>query len=109
MKVWQLLFILIIFKFGYNLPAIAKHNNQKWEATFKSVVSVLPTWPGYEKPGFGAPSGVAPEGTGFYFKFREKENLSKYILTALHVIENATQVEVEYFDKSKEVVETIFS
>ena len=109
MKVWQLLFILIIFKFGYNLPAIAKHNNQKWEATFKSVVSVLPTWPGYEKPGFGAPSGVAPEGTGFYFKFREKENFSKYILTALHVIENATQVEVEHFDKSKEVVEIIFS
>ena len=109
MKVWQLLFILIIFKFGYNLPAIAKHNNQKWEATFKSVVSVLPTWPGYEKPGFGAPSGIAPEGTGFYFKFQEKENLSQYILTAHHVVEKATKVEIEYFNKSKEVVEIIFA
>ncbi len=109
MKLRQLFFLLIIFKFGLGLPAIAKHNNQKWDTTFKSVVSVLPTWPGYEKPGFGAPSGIAPEGTGFYFKFRDREDFSKYILTAFHVIEKAKQVEVEYFDKSKEVVEIIFS
>ena len=109
MQLRQLFLFLIIFKFGLGLPADAKHNDQKWEATFKSVVSVLPTWPGYEKPGFGAPSGIAPEGTGFYFKFQEKEKLSQYILTALHVVEKATKVEVEYFNKSKEVVELIYA
>ena len=108
MQLRQLFLLLIIFKFGLGLPADAKHNDQKWEATFKSVVSVLPTWPGYEKPGFGAPLGVAPEGTGFYFKFREKENLSKYVLTAFHVIKKATKVEVEFYDNRKEVVEIIF-
>ena len=41
--------------------------------------------------------------------FLPKNIFSKYILTAFHVIEKAKQVEVEYFDKSKEVVEIIFS
>ncbi len=99
---------LIIFKFCFCLPAIAKHHNQRWEELFKSVVNVLPTWPGYTRPGFGAPSGVAPEGTGFYFKFSEKGNLSNYILTAFHVIEKATKVEVEFFDDRKEVAEIIY-
>ena len=35
-----------------------------WKVISPSVVSVLPTWPGYTKPGFGAPVGAAPEGTG---------------------------------------------
>jgi len=49
------------------LVAIAAHSDhgpRTWERTHASVVSVLPTWPGYEKPGFGAPLGVAPEGSG---------------------------------------------
>ena len=28
-----------------------------WEIASPTVVSVLPTWPGYDKPGFGAPLG----------------------------------------------------
>ena len=32
-----------------------------WKVVSPSVVSVLPTWPGYTKPGFGAPVGAAPE------------------------------------------------
>ena len=109
MTLRHLFLFLIIFNFGFSLSSTAEHNNQRWEDSFKSVVSVLPTWPGYGKPGFGAPSGVAPEGTGFYFKFRDKENLSKYILTAFHVIKKATKVEVEFFDNRKEVVEIIYS
>ena len=108
MKFRFLFLILIFFKFGSSLPVLAKHDNQRWEELFKSVVNVLPTWPGYTRPGFGAPSGVAPEGTGFYFKFSEKGNLSNYILTAFHVIEKATKVEVEFFDDRKEVAEIIY-
>ena len=85
---------MIFYKFGSSLPALAKHDNQKWESIFTSVVSVLPTWPGYKKPGFGAPSGVAPEGTGFYFNFNKNGNLSNYILTAFHVVDKATKLEI---------------
>ena len=34
-----------------------------WKVVSPSVVSVLPTWPGYTKPGFGTPVDAAPEGT----------------------------------------------
>ena len=108
MKFRFLFLILISFKFGSSLPALAKHDNQGWRSIFTSVVTILPTWPGYKKPGFGAPSGVAPEGTGFYFKFNKNDDLSNYILTALHVIEKATQVQVEYMNGKIEIVEVVF-
>ena len=89
-----------IFKFGLDLSAVAKHDNKTWEVSYKSVVSVLPTWPGYDKPGFGAPSGAAPEGTGFYFTFKKNQDLSKYIMSAYHVIDKATSVEIENEESS---------
>ena len=51
-----------------------------WEIASPTVVSVLPTWPGYDKPGFGAPPGTAPEGTGIIV------SSDGLILTASHVI-----------------------
>ena len=51
-----------------------------WEIASLTVVSVLPTWPGYDKPGFGAPPGTAPEGTGIIV------SSDGLILTASHVI-----------------------
>ena len=59
-----------------------------WKVVSPSVVSVLPTWPGYTQPGFGAPVGAAPEGTGI--------SISKdgHILTAAHVIAKATTIEI---------------
>ena len=98
-----------IFKFGLDLSAVAKHDNKTWEVSYKSVVSVLPTWPGYDKPGFGAPSGTAPEGTGFYFTFKKNQDLSKYIMSAYHVIDKATSVEIEDFLGNREIVDVIFS
>ena len=59
-----------------------------WEIASLTVVSVLPTWPGYDKPGFGAPPGTAPEGTGIMV---ESDGL---ILTAARVISKATDVKV---------------
>jgi len=59
-----------------------------WEKANLSVVSVLPTWPGYEKPGFGAPFGTAPEGSGIVL------NTKGIILTASHVISRAVNVSV---------------
>ena len=59
-----------------------------WKIAAPSVVSIAPTWPGYDNPGFGAPPGTAPEGTGVI--------LSKYghILTASHVISKAIKITV---------------
>ena len=59
-----------------------------WKVVSPSVVSVLPTWPGYTKPGFGAPVGAAPEGTGIAI------SKDGYILTAAHVIAKATTIEI---------------
>ena len=59
-----------------------------WEIASPTVVSVLPTWPGYDKPGFGAPPGTAPEGTGIIV------SSDGLILTASHVISKATDVKV---------------
>ena len=59
-----------------------------WENASLSVVSVAPTWPGYDKPGFGSPPGTAPEGTGIVLS----EN--GHILTASHVIKKATQIKI---------------
>ena len=45
--------------------AQADHGPHSFKAIEASVLRVLPTWPGYDRPGFGAPLGTAPEGTGF--------------------------------------------
>ncbi len=101
-----LFLILFLFNSGCYLPDNKKSHT--WEGSFKSVVSVLPTWPGYEKPGFGAPSDVAPEGTGFYFNYKKNENFSEYILTAFHVIKNASKIEIEDYIGQKEVAEVVY-
>lgn len=68
--------------------ASADHAETAWSTASPSVVSVLPTWPGYERPGLGAPPGTAPEGSGVAIL---EDGL---ILTAAHVVAKATSVEV---------------
>jgi len=100
--------ILFIFNLGCDLPTENKLKSQIWEVSFKSVVSVLPTWPGYEKPGFGSPSGVAPAGTGFYFNFKKNHDLSEYILTAFHVIKKASKIEVEDYQGKIDIAQVVY-
>ena len=78
--------------------ALANHGKQTWEITHRSVIAVLPTWPGYEKPGFGAPKGVAPEGSGISITL-ESERKSDLVLTAAHVVDQATRVQIRDSDK----------
>ena len=73
-----------------------------WKMVSPSVVSVLPTWPGYEKPGFGAPAGTAPEGTGVILS---NQGL---IVTASHVVSRATEVIIRDFKGNKYKSEIIF-
>lgn len=69
-------------------PATADHAETAWRVASPSVVTVEPTWPGYKRPGFGAPKGTAPEGTGVAIL---EPGL---IATAAHVVARATSVTV---------------
>lgn len=94
---WALIAVSIVwFK-----PAAADHAETAWQNAAPSVVSVLPTWPGYDKPGFGAPTGTAPEGTGVVI---EKPGL---ILTAAHVVASATSVQIRDIDGAVHDAETL--
>ena len=86
--------LFVLLTLGCLLAPIARseHGPKTWDTAFQSVVVVNPTWPGYTKPGFGAPPGTAPAGSGVYFSTNRVT--TRYILTAAHVISRATHVEV---------------
>lgn len=68
--------------------AWADHAEKAWRVASPSVVTVEPTWPGYKRPGFGAPKGTAPEGSGVVIL---EPGL---IATAAHVVARATSVTI---------------
>ncbi|MDP7375704.1 MAG: trypsin-like peptidase domain-containing protein, partial [Alphaproteobacteria bacterium] len=80
----------------------ADHGPHSFKAIEASVLRVLPTWPGYDRPGFGAPLGTAPEGTGFVIAVPSNAHISgslqeassPYLLTAAHVVDKATRIEI---------------
>lgn len=69
-------------------PSGAVDATVAWSAASPSVVSVLPTWPGHARPGFGAPAGTAPEGTGVAIL---EPGL---VITAAHVVARARLIEI---------------
>ena len=101
--------VLYLTIFLINFSTLAHDYSKVWEKGHKSTVVVLPTWPGYNKPGFGAPPGTAPAGTGFYLSLDKKEKMTKYILTAAHVIKNAKVVEIRNYDNKSEKVDVILT
>ena len=85
----SIIILLNFFNFSYSNPITA------WEKSASSVVSVLPTWPGFKKPGFGAPPGTAPEGTGIVI------SSSGHVLTASHVVKRAKLIEIRDINGNK--------
>ena len=71
--------------------ARADHGPATWLAAAPSVVVIEPTWPGYNRPGFGAPPGTAPAGTGIFIGTGDR---SSHLVTAAHVITRATEIEI---------------
>ena len=95
--------------FLLNFSTLAHDYSEVWEKAHKSTVVVLPTWPGYNKSGFGAPAGTAPAGTGFYLSLNKTEKMTNYILTAAHVIKNAKIVEIKNYNNKLEKVDVILT
>jgi len=81
-----------------SVDIFADHGTHTWGNAYQSVVAILPTWPGYEKPGYGAPRGTAPEGSGIVVSL-SSEDTSSFILTAAHVVNNATRVQLREGDE----------
>ena len=61
------------------------------EETLRSVVSVLPVWPGRAQGGAGGPPGVAPEGSGVVLR-------PGLVATAWHVVEPAKRIDIRLWD-----------
>ena len=78
----------------------ADHGKETWIAANETIVVVNPTWPGYAKPGFGAPPGTAPAGAGFYYSV-DNEKTSPYIITAAHVVKKAKSIQIINFSGEK--------
>ena len=79
-----------------SVNAAADHGKETWITAQESIVVVNPTWPGYAKPGFGAPPGTAPAGAGFYYNVDNGET-SPFIITAAHVVKKAKSIEIINF------------
>ena len=80
----------------FSLPALADHGTHTYRQAAPSVVLLLPSWPGFQRPGFGAPDGVAPEGSGFYLAPNLKAGQpTPFILTSAHVVSWARRIEIE--------------
>ena len=73
-----------------------------WATASPSIFEVEPTWPGYQRPGFGAPAGTAPEGTGVAVL---RPGL---IVTAAHVVSKATEVHVRAPDGTRLAAKVLF-
>ena len=81
--------------------------SRAWKLSYKSTVIVLPTWPGYNRPGFGAPLGTAPAGTGFYISADKKTENTGFIMTAAHVIKNAKIVDFKDYNNITQQAEVV--
>ena len=90
----QIIFALTAIILGlFGNAAKAEHGEQTWAQAQKSVVEVNPVWPGYDRPGFGAPKGTAPAGSGIYFSIDGAAE-SVFIMTAAHVVNAAESIEI---------------
>ena len=104
-KVLFLLHLVLIHLISFN--SNAHDASEAWKNAHKSTVIVLPTWPGYKKPGFGAPKGTAPAGTGFYISIGNNKIETNFIMTAAHVIKNSKIIEIQNYRNQYEKVEAV--
>ncbi len=88
----RLFHVFVSLVLSASVTATADHGPRTWQAAQRSVLMVEPTWPGHARPGFGAPPGIAPAGTGIVYPLETATG--SYILTAAHVVARAAKIEV---------------
>lgn len=88
-------YLAVAFLFAATDAGAQTDGRQAWSAAAPSIFEVEPTWPGYRKPGFGAPAGTAPEGSGVAIL------RSGLLVTAAHVVSKATEVHVRAMDGTR--------
>ncbi len=104
-KIKYIIYISLVNILFVSFNAKSDDASRAWKEAYKSTVIVLPTWPGYNRAGFGAPKGTAPAGTGFYISIDKKNDKTYFIMTAAHVIKNATIVDVKDYKNITQKVE----
>ena len=106
-KIKYIFYIFIVNILFLTFSAQSDDASRAWEVSYKSTVIVLPTWPGYNRPGFGAPLGTAPAGTGFYISPDQKTKNTRLIMTAAHVIKNAKVVDIKDYNNITHQAEVV--
>ena len=84
-------FLPLLFAALLSAVAVQADHGPQTAKAMSSVIVVEPIWPGYTRPGFGAPPGTAPAGSGVFFGAKP---VSRYIITAAHVVRRATRIEI---------------
>ena len=106
-KIKYIIYVFIVNILFLPFSAQSDDASSAWKEAYKSTVIVLPTWPGYNRPGFGAPLGTAPAGTGFYVSVDNKSDNTYFIMTAAHVIKNAKVVDIKDYKNITQQAEVI--
>ena len=106
-KIKYIIYVFIVNILFLPLSAQSDDASRAWKQAYKSTVIVLPTWPGYNRPGFGAPLGTAPAGTGFYISLDKHDDNTFFIMTAAHVIKNAKVVDIKNYENITQQAEVI--
>ncbi|MDA9973343.1 trypsin-like peptidase domain-containing protein [Alphaproteobacteria bacterium] len=106
-KIKYIIYVFIVNILFLPFSAQSDDASSAWKEAYKSTVIVLPTWPGYNRPGFGAPLGTAPAGTGFYVSVDNKSDNTYFIMTAAHVIKNAKVVDIKDYKNITQQAEVV--
>jgi S1-C subfamily serine protease len=106
-KIKYITYVCLVNILFFSFNAKSDDASRAWKEAYKSTVIVLPTWPGYNRPGFGAPTGTAPAGTGFYILIDKKVNNTYFIMTAAHVIKNAKVVDIKDYKNITQQAEVV--
>ena len=106
-KIKYITYVCLVNILFFSFNAKSDDASRAWKEAYKSTVIVLPTWPGYNRPGFGSPIGTAPAGTGFYILIDKKVDKTYFIMTAAHVIKNAKVVDIKDYKNITQQAEVV--
>ena len=93
---------VFIFMVRYSLQTLSRQimGLRHGDRAHLSVVSVIPTWPGYERPGLVLHAEPRQREAGLFI-VSQKTQRSNKILTAAHVVNKAKKVRIQTHDEQR--------